>query len=157
MMIREELLHPIFAHFPIVMFALAVVAKSLEFFCYKAKRDLYYKFGFLSKFFIYSAPMAYLITIFLGDSALDIIKNDLCDLQLVTKHEEISYYALYAFLGALTLEVLKDVIKKYELLWQSAVLIALVVSNFYLFQSAHLGGQLVYEKGAAVTVAPKCN
>jgi len=156
-MIREELLHPVLSHFPIAMFSLALGTKLLELLLFKAKREFQKKLNFVSKFLIYLAPLFFLIAMFLGDSSLDIIKNEFCDLSLVSKHEDLSYWALYFFLGTLIFESLSEFLKKFEIFLQIGAFITLLFGNYFLFKTAHLGGELVYEKGAAVKVAPKCN
>jgi uncharacterized membrane protein len=156
-MIREELLHPMLAHFPLAMFALALFTKSFELILFKKFNDLSSKLSIISKFLIFSAPAFFLITIYLGDVATDIIKNNFCDLALISKHEDLSYYALYFFIGTLAFEALSEINKKFKMPLQVLVLLTLIFGNYFLFKAAHLGGELVYEKGAAVKVAPKCN
>lgn len=156
-MIREELLHPVLSHFPIAMFSLALVTKLLELLLRKAKREFQLKLNFVSKFLIYLAPLFFLVSMYLGDSSFEIIKSEFCDLALVSKHEDLAYFALYFFLGTLIFESLSEFLKKFELLLQVGAFITLLFGNYYLFKTAHLGGELVYEKGAAVKVAPKCN
>jgi uncharacterized membrane protein len=156
-LIRDELLHPMLAHFPIVMFTLAFVVKSLEIVTSYKLKAFSEKLSFVSKSLIFTAPLFYLLTIYLGDIATDAIKNEFCELSLISKHEELGYYALYFFIGALLFESLGEVFKKRKLVCNFAVLISLIFSNYFIFKTAHSGAEMVYEKGAAVKVAPKCN
>lgn len=156
-LIRDELLHPMLAHFPIVMFTLALMVKSLEITSTYKFEAFSTKLNFVSKFLIFTAPLFYLLTIYLGDIANDAIKNEFCELTLISKHEELGYYALYFFIGALIFESLSEVLKKKRMLFNFAVLLSLIGSNYFIFKTAHSGAEMVYEKGAAVRVAPKCN
>ena len=156
-MIREELLHPMISHFPIVMFSLALFSKSLELLTFTKFSDFSKRLNFLSKSLIFTAPLFFLITIYLGDIATEIIKGDFCEYYLIAKHEEYGYYALYFFIGSLIFESLSEVFKNKRMLCHFVVLLTLIGGNYYIFKTAHLGAKLVYEKGAAVDVAPKCN
>ena len=152
--IREELLHVVFAHFPIAMLSLALLCKIIlvltpeKFALTKSKIE----FSYLS--LLFSAPMFYLITIFLGDTALDLIKNDVCNLTLVYEHEQTAEKAIPFFLVTIVLEVLllsKKITKAPLLKLLSLIsLIFLIIGNLFMFKAAHLGGQMVYEYGTAV-------
>ncbi len=155
-MLREELYHPMFSHFPIVMFALALITKLLSLILIKLEKESGEKFLFISKLLIYVTPFTFLITMYLGDFALDQIKNEFCDLHTVYKHEEVAYYALYSFLIVLAFEAISELKSKFKTLFQIGTLIFLMLGNFYLFKTAHSGARLVYDLGAAVKVAPKC-
>ena len=152
-MIREELLHPISVHFPLVMFTLAMIIKALEISSFKWKKQLRENYSFCVKVLLFTAPMLYIISMFLGDSALEIITKDICDLTAAYRHESLSYNAMYAFCVALIFETL-TVIDRFtcKLLasFHFLVLTFLIVGNVYMFQSAHSGAMLVYEQGAAV-------
>lgn len=156
-MIREELLHPLFSHFPIVLFVLALLTKIIWVILRLLKNQHAPQFQYISKLIIYVAPFTYLISIYLGDFALDQIKSDFCDLHEVYKHEEVAYYALYCFLVVLALEAVSELKSKLKMILQAGTILFLILGNFYLFETAHLGAKLVYDMGAAVKVAPKCN
>lgn len=156
-MIRDELLHPMISHFPIAMFSLALLTKVLELLSYTKFPDFSKKLNFLSKSLIFTAPLFFLVTIYLGDIATEAIKSSFCDFYAISKHEELGYYALYFFIGSLVFESLSEVAKQRKILCYIGVVITLIGGNYFLFKTAHLGGKLVYEKGAAVKVAPKCN
>ncbi len=151
--IREELLHPIMAHFPIALFVLALFTKMAQVFAMKFAKDQVQNLQVITRFLLFSAPLFFLVTLFLGDTSLDIVKNDLPNLTLAYKHEDTSYLALYFFLGAIFSEVIISIetiglgIKKAA---HISVLLLLIIGNYYLMQTAHLGGMLVYEQGAAV-------
>lgn len=156
-LIRDELLHPMISHFPIAMFFLAMISKSIELISFHKYRDLSSKFNFVTRFLIFTAPLFYLLTIYLGDIATDAIKNEFCELALISKHEQLGYYALYLIIASLVLESLCEIFKKKKVIFSGLTLFTLILSNYFIFKTAHLGGHLVYEKGAAVKVAPKCN
>ena len=156
-MLREELYHPMISHFPIVMFFLALVTKLVGLSLQKLNKDSAANILYISRLLMYTAPFTFLISMYLGDFALDQIKNDFCDLYIVYQHEEVAYYALYSFLLVLGFEAISEIKSKFKVLLQYASLLFLLVGNFYLFKTAHSGAGLVYDLGAAVKVAPKCN
>ncbi|WP_127715711.1 DUF2231 domain-containing protein [Halobacteriovorax sp. HLS] len=156
-LIRDELLHPMISHFPIAMFFLAMISKSIELATFLKYRELSHKFNFVTRCLVFSAPLFYLLTIYLGDIATDAIKNEFCELALISKHEQLGYYALYLIIASLVMESLSEIFKTKKFILSIATLFTLIFSNYFIFETAHLGGQLVYEKGAAVKVAPKCN
>ncbi|ATH09339.1 hypothetical protein BIY24_15740 [Halobacteriovorax marinus] len=156
-MIREELYHPMFSHFPIVMFALALITKLIGLSLLKLRPQAANYLLTTAKLLIYISPFLFLITIYLGDFALDQIKNQFCDLFQIYKHEEVAYYALYCFLVVLALEAVSELKHNFKIHMQVGALIFLFCGNYFLFKTAHSGALLVYDLGAAVKVAPKCN
>lgn len=151
--IREELLHPVMSHFPIALMTLALLTKIAQILALKFAQNQVKNLQLITRFLLFSAPVFFLMTMFLGDSSLDIIKNDFSELTLVYQHEELSYICLYFLLGSVVLEVLtmlEQIKLKFKPYIEFAIVVTLLVSNIYLFQAAHLGGQLVYDHGAAV-------
>ena len=85
--------------------------------------------------------------------AFDIVKNSLCDLIVVYKHEEMSHITLIIFITAIAIDIIPDfkqLPEKLILPHKVFIVLCLAVGNYYLFQTAKLGGELVYEQGAAV-------
>lgn len=150
--LREELLHPLSAHFPVALFVLATFVKLAEI-IFQKNESTARNCSVIFNFLIMLTPLFYLITMFLGDLSLEIIKPKFCDLASAGRHEDLAYETLYFLVGALLffgIASIEQVRKRFYLQCQIVVLIFLVLGNFYLIQTAHLGATLVYEKGAAV-------
>jgi uncharacterized membrane protein len=158
--IREELLHPVFSHFPLALLPIALLLKCIEIYIsYKAsshQKTLNLAF----RFTLGAGLLSFLVTLYLGDSALDQIKNDFCQLSLISRHEDHAYWALPFFLVALALDpftYFENFPKKLFPLSQIFLFLFMIGGNFYLFKTGHSGGELVYEHGAAVKAATqKC-
>ena len=154
---REELYHPMLVHFPIVLFLLALVFKIASMLLTKYPRPKENCLSFAT-FALYLTPLFYLPTMYLGDASFDIIKSNFCDLRAVSLHEEMAKWTLLAIILTLVLESLSHVEKiklKADLWIKYLVLLAMIIGNFLIFKTAHSGGELVYEKGAAVKAAPQ--
>lgn len=153
--IREELLHPMFLHFPIALFVLALLLKFSQLICPKQFKNTIIYISISNKVILTLAALTYLISIFLGDIALDAIKKNFCDLSAIYNHEQVAQNALYFFIGALLFEGVSSIeqIKKSKFYLTTINLIVLTflfAGNYTMVDAAHLGAQLVYEKGAAV-------
>jgi uncharacterized membrane protein len=154
---REELYHPMFVHFPIVLFLLALVFKIAVMFLSKYP-ELKEKCHCFATIALYSTPMFYLVSMYLGDASFDKIKTNFCDLRAITLHEEMAKWGLLAIILTLALESLSHIEKikqKADLSMKALVLLMMIIGNFLIFKTAHSGGELVYEKGAAVKAAPQ--
>ena len=154
---REELYHPMLVHFPIVLFILALVFRILGMLFFKYP-DLREKCHTFATFALYLTPLFYLPSMYLGDVSFDVIKSHFCDLRAIALHEEMAKWGLLALIITLVLESLSHIEKiklKADLLMKSLVLIAMLVGNVLMIRTAHSGGELVYEKGAAVKAAPQ--
>ena len=153
-MIREELLHAAFIHFPIAIFALALVAKLFEIILLMLGKKHAYELGVIVKGLLFVGPLFYLVSIYLGDMSFELIKADICNLTLVYEHEEMAEIPIPFFLLAIVFEVLILSKAKQILRWVKAIhvftLISLIIGNYFMFQAAHMGGELVYEYGTAV-------
>ncbi len=153
-MIREELLHTALIHFPIAIFSLALVFKFTEVLCLCLKKKVSYEVGIVAKALLFIGPLFYLVSIYLGDMAFEIIKKDLCNITLAYQHEEAAEIPIPFFLLAIVLEVLilakVKSIKTYTSVVQGFILLSLLIGNILMFRAAHLGGEMVYDHGAAV-------
>lgn len=144
-MIREELLHPAISHFPIAFLVLATALKLILLF----KEDE--RILFTARVLLYLGTFLILPTLFLGDMALDIVKNDLCRLTLAHEHEELGELTLIIFIIGAALDVALNFKLPYKSLVKYLGFIALLFGCGVLFETAEHGGELVYEDGAAVT------
>lgn len=152
MIMREELYHPMLAHFPIVLLFLALILKSLEI-AFIKNSHLSDRMNFFARIVLFSAPLLYLITMYLGDAAFEIIKKDFCHLKLIYDHEELSKLALVFIMLATVLEALskiESITKKMRTALSILTLVTLITVNGLVFKTAHSGAMLVYDHAAAV-------
>jgi uncharacterized membrane protein len=147
-MIREELLHPIIVHFPLAFLATAPLFKVGEVYCLFSKNTIGNTISNFYKLFLGLGFLGLVLSLFLGDTAAEITKNQICDLTLLYQHEEAAHNALYLYISAGIFELLQA---KFRPKWMaSCSLVLLFVATYFLLDTAHLGGELVYEHGAAV-------
>lgn len=99
------------------------------------------------RFTLWGGLLSHLIVMFLGDMALDVVKQNACSITAIYQHEEKAYYALYCFAFALTDEFIKV---KWGEKFRVVTLISLLLGLYFLFETGHSGAQLVYEQGVAV-------
>lgn len=155
---REELLHSAFSHFPIALLTLALLTKTLFYIFVTKQPKIASNLSLISKFLMFSAPIFFLISIFLGDLAVDIIKNDICNLTLVYEHEHTAQLSLIYFLIAISCEIILGLEalhqKSLRFALHTILMITLIIGNFYMLKSAHLGGDMVYNHGVAVKNYP---
>lgn len=154
-MLREELIHPALIHFPISCLILILFTKSAQIFMAKKSKDYLKLISFTHYFLLFVGLSMLLPVIFLGDMALDVIKGQLCSLTTAYKHEELSQMTLIIFILVLALEVTLLTGKVKKSLFGIAhilILFFIGIGDFYLIKTAHLGGILVYEQGAAVKI-----
>lgn len=152
--IREELLHSALSHFPIAMFSLALLTKSAYYLLKTHHLELSKNLAIITKFLLFTAPLFYLISIFYGDMAVDVIKNDICNLTLVYEHEQTAQFAIPFFLITIVLEVVLALenfkAKSFRILAHIGLYITLILGNFFMLKAAHQGGNMVYNHGVAV-------
>ena len=153
-MIREELLHPAFVHFPIVIFTLALIFKFIATCLFKNKSSIKFSFQLMTQVFIFVGPFTYVLSMYLGDISFDLLRESICNYPAVVNHEEAAQIPLYFFILAMLFEVLNT----YKSSWSHTrknivsfiIIINLLIGNIYMFKSASLGGELVYKYGTGV-------
>jgi uncharacterized membrane protein len=159
MIIREELLHPLFTHFPIVILFAAPVLRLASLLPLSNENRIFLVKA--SRLALYIGPLSLIITIYLGDMAFEIVKSNLCQLFDAYRHEQLAYESLYAFMAAVVFDVVSKLDNLNKKLVRGASLfcfLMMIIGNYLMFSSAHLGANLVYEQGAAVKAAtPKCD
>ncbi len=152
-MIREELLHPAVSHFPIALLVLVGFTKLFQLIVTKKYKELADSLNLISKFLLITGSCFLLPAIFLGDMAFEIVKKDLSNITAAYKHDELAHYTLICFIVAVSIDTLNNVKKfkvQYEFQINIALFIAILVGNYFLFNTAHIGSNLVYEQGAGV-------
>ncbi|GAB4016860.1 MAG: hypothetical protein Fur0010_16950 [Bdellovibrio sp.] len=145
-MIRPELLHPLFSHFPIAFLG---VYPLLFLASFKWK-----ELALFARIALFAGVAGMFISIYLGDMALERLMSSICNLPLVYDHESKAYNLLYfsLLLGGidLVIQFRKMLILK---IIQTSFSICIL---YFLFQTGHSGSDLVYENGVAVKVAKEC-
>lgn len=143
---NEAMLHPITSHFPIVFIVLALV--------FKLASNFSDKFDFSYRLMLYSAPVAMIVTLFFGDLALESVKAKLCSYRTAVMHESMADMTIYFLIACILCEILITSKKLKETLHNKIVnligILFLITANYYLVQTAHLGGKLVYKYGTGV-------
>jgi uncharacterized membrane protein len=147
-MLREELFHPLFAHFPIALLSLTPFLFLPRF---SNKEDIVKKSDLLFKTNLYLGLVFYLIVLFLGDLSLEIIKNSLSSLQAAYHHEDMAYYTLYIFIAVVASDTIYLNFKDKH--WIKYITFILCLFGVYfLVLAAHSGATLVYDQGAGVII-----
>ncbi|MFT6631812.1 MAG: putative membrane protein [Bacteriovoracaceae bacterium] len=161
LMIREELLHPVISHFPIALLVLVMFTKLAHLIVMKRYIELSKNIDMISKFLLIVGSIMILPALFLGDMAFDIVKNDLSNITTAYRHEDLAHNTLIVFIIAIVLDTLVSVREfsfKQMFTIQVCLFFTIALGNYYLFQTAHLGADLVYEQGAGVKRSqPKIN
>lgn len=148
MELRQELVHPLFVHFPIAMLIMAVLFRSISFWIPKTYRD-YVEFLIGVQLFV--GLFVFGMSLFTGDIAADIVKFQIAEPIAIQKHEDLAYQTLYVFLGAAILEILAiTVFQKRQTAIKLTSLFVMAVGTVYLVRTSHSGAELVYELGAGV-------
>ncbi len=157
MIMRTELLHPLSVHFPIAFIVLFIVIKIATLF---VKDEIVKKIG---NFFYQASLILSLIltaiSLYLGDSAAEVVKGKICQISKIDQHEELAKLLLLVLIVLLAVEILFIFMRDHWKVLNSKtlmvvhsilVLILFAATGIYLFQTAHTGAALVYEQGAGV-------
>ena len=147
---REELLHPAVSHFPIACLVMFSIGYLLQVFLFKKGNSLYGNLVFFNRTLLFFGASMLLPTLFLGDMAFDVIKENLCDITPVYRHEELGETCLIIFLFTMAVEISAIFKSEWSKYTQYLVLILTFYGVFLLFKTSHLGAELVFEQGAAV-------
>ncbi len=153
-MVREELLHPVSVHFPIVLFILSLMLKLVLLAPKNLIASYIKEINFTYRLCLFSAPIFYMITIFLGDLSLEAAKPTICNFTLAHQHEEMAESMIPLFIIAILLEVFliaKPSLRVVHIrITNFFIVSSLILCNYTMVQTAHLGGQLVYDYGTGV-------
>lgn len=143
---RTELYHALFTHFPIVLMGLSPVWLLLD--AIGKPKHLEKTWTYAFRFFFYGGLLTYMVNLFLGDEAYEIVKNTACSLAALQKHDDLAHTALYIYLAGLLYEPSQIVVSKKV----SGIFFFLILcaGSFYLFKTGHSGAEAVYELGTGV-------
>lgn len=153
---KQELIHPILVHFPIVFTVTAIISFFISVFL-KWKKSQNTFVAQIAQLSLYLAIGFMGAALFTGDFAEDIVRRNLCDIRVLHEHEDNAYITLYLLLTALLVDLVPRFWKNQK---KSLLMIFLVIqaallftANIYLVLTAHLGGKLVYEQAAGVQIS----
>src|SRR5690606_37896563 len=145
---RTEVWHPLSVHFPIALLSIASIFILLSFF---SKNSFWSKSGSL---LLIMGTLAAWISIFTGDLADGVVSRNICDPTVLKEHENAAYLMAYLFSAAAILDIFSKIngFPLKENYIRIPVLLLLIVANFKLVETGHLGASLVYQQAAGVHV-----
>lgn len=146
---RTELYHALFTHFPIVLMGLSPIWLLLD--AIGKPKELEKTWTVFFRVFFYGGLLTYMVNLFLGDEAYEIVKNTACSLSVLQKHDDLAHTALYIYLVGLFYEPLQVKLPKKPL--GIFLFLVLCVGNYYLWQTGHTGAEAVYDLGTGVKTA----
>lgn len=156
-MVRTELWHVAASHFPIAFLVSAALLYPVAHFIkadHRWKPSLY----LLYRFLLYFGAAFATINLFLGDEAATIVNMELCDRSVLYDHEDFAHYLVYLSVFLVVSDLLSLGLRENLPRWLHLLLpwifLALNFGNAVLvWRTSSLGGELVYEQGAAVSSA----
>lgn len=156
---REELLHPLLAHFPIALLPAAFLFRA-TYWIARGRAN----FAFLlpaSRVLLVLGVAGAWVAVFTGEIAEDVVNRVICDPTVTQSHEEMSKLASLAFSGALAVDLFFAWFKRATLKIENAAMvvtaIAMAAGSLILIRTGHLGASLVYQQGAGVYhPSPEC-
>lgn len=145
---RSELIHPMLVHYPIALIGLALITYCGTFLF----RQAWFETTF--RVCLYGALVLVGAALFTGDFAEDIVKRSLCNIRILSEHDEHAHQTLYVLLAALVIDsaIYLSRLKKpnFQIILRIVLLLLLLAANASLVITGHYGSKLVYEQGAAV-------
>jgi hypothetical protein len=102
------------------------------------------------RFFFYGGLLTFMINLFLGDEAYEVVKNSACSLGLLQQHDDLAHISLYFYLGGLFYEPLQFKLAKK---WCFLICFPfLLIGTYYLVETGHSGAKAVYDQGTGVLI-----
>ncbi len=147
-------LHPIFIHFPIVIFLLYIVFEILGLF-----REQYSNTALILLILGVVAGVAAVLT---GNQAAEVIEKSsqiskLIPKELLEEHENYATIALWFFFALSALRIYLTVKKKFTQKIKIVIIALAIIGYLFVFETAAHGGKLVYDFGAGTTIIKNIN
>jgi len=145
---RSETYHPVTVHWPIVLLTIGSLFYIIGYF----KNNYLLPAG---KVLIYIGTTGAWISIYTGNLADGIVSRELCDPTILKTHENFAYYTAYIFSMIVVSNLLLHFFKlkkKLNNMIHWLLMIFMVAGIAILVYASHLGGSLVYDQAAGVTV-----
>ncbi|MDQ7916955.1 DUF2231 domain-containing protein [Mesonia sp. MT50] len=147
---RTEVFHPLSVHFPIALFFIALLFKSMALF---SKKET---FSLGGSILLVLGVMGSWVAIYTGDLADGVVARTLCDPTILKDHENYAYTTAWIFTAAAILDFISYFFSLQLgslVLWiKRLTLILLLIGNGFLMYVGHLGATLVYQQAAGVYV-----
>ena len=145
--LRTEVWHPMTVHFPIVLLIVAALFKGIAVFFRKQT------FAISGSVLLYLGVVGAWLAIYTGTLADAVVSREICDPTVLSTHENNALLATWLFTGAMGVDVLYSLVRRYRTrVMQALLLIVLVIGSGVLAYVGHLGAQLVYQQAAGVYV-----
>lgn len=145
--LRTEVWHPMTVHFPIVLLLMATLFKTIVFVLKK------HTYTTPASILLYLGVIGAWIAIYTGTLADGIVSREICDPTVLSTHENNALLATWLFTGAMGLDVLYSLVRRFRTrAMQALLLVVLVIGSGVLAYVGHLGAQLVYQQAAGVYV-----
>lgn len=149
-MMRLELIHPMFIHFPIALLLVGSGLKLIAFWMKKSSR--YHVILFSSRLIVIIGVYFAWGSVFAGEVAEDIVRKSLCQPQVLDIHRDLGYATSYLFTAALLFDWPREWLKSTRFFKPFTILSSLLFTEgtIVILSTAFFGGSLVYDQGAAV-------
>jgi uncharacterized membrane protein len=151
---RLELIHPMIVHFPIALLATGAVLKFVGFLVRKSR--FYQMITILSLCMLTIGAALAWAAVIAGEVAEDIVRSHLCNIDILEDHRLLAYTTASIFSVAVVLDWGRAWLKRRRAYSGFRKAVTIIVSLLYIVGTAillgvgWLGGNLVYDQGAAV-------
>lgn len=149
-MVRTELVHPLFVHFPIAL----LIIGTLVLLCHRSGmfRSVDSQLSFTAKLLLITGSLLSWATVYTGTLADSVVGREVCDPTVLEDHERYGYYVAILFSVVSAIEIGLYYLKHFH--WKRSLgrisLIIALGGVTLLGYEAHLGGKLVYQQAAGV-------
>ncbi|MFP4204271.1 MAG: DUF2231 domain-containing protein [Opitutales bacterium] len=146
---REELWHPVVAHFPIALLLFGTLLYAARFL---VPFSLKTQTVFSARVLLIAGTLGAWLAIWTGERADSVVGRTLCDPLVLEAHENYAYWMAWLFTVAVALEYGSRLLKNGRALFllRIAFALAFAVGAILTGYIGHLGAKLVYQQGAAV-------
>lgn len=157
---RVELFHPLFVHFPVALlftgtgiWIASMILRPV------AKHEITNPMRRGAMTLVGLGLVAGLAALKTGELAEDVVNKVICDPTITGDHDDWAHWTMVVFAGGFFVAGITEFLSAFRR-WKSAVVPGLIIASLALIAGSaclawtgHLGGQLVYEQGAAVANA----
>ena len=147
-------LHPVFVHFPIVIFLLYIIFEALGLF-----REQYSNIALI---LLLLGVVAGTAAVFTGNQAAEVLIKasqigKVIPKELIEEHENYATITLWFYFVLAALRIYLTVKKKFGKKMKAVILLLGILGYFFVYQTGKRGGKLVYDFGAGTKVINQIN